>query len=351
MSTRQARMDVLRILLLIAVLAILSRYDWPCLASPTTEYPTKKLGVRSIAARGKQYKIPWYRVRADYNSIKTADFWKKLRSPQGTKTAYVGQYGKIRWCEWFDGETHAQRCAQGVDFLGDSRFRVDPGPGRVYLRRWLFDEQRRDEGMVFNDRRYYVFCLDSQPAEQWRTVDKRPGCDLDGELEHVIGIIEVQPTFELDERSSSPILHVTRESLLAFRSERHYAFPESAYEQEFAVVRAEDGTFRFESKGKKSAAAKLETVQKLLYAVNTCKWAKHGKPHVFEVSPPVTRTVLVYRDKQHQARKVTICYDMGGWYMDDFDSGHYSTVYPHLLFEVQDDIRELCQAATRTTKE
>ena len=210
MSTRQARMNVLRILLLIAVLAILSRYDWPCLASPTTEYPTKKLGVRSI---------------------------------------------------------------------------------------------------------------------------------------------EVQPTFELDERSSSPILHVTRESLLAFRSERHCAFPESGYEQEFAVVRAEDGTFRFESKGKKSAAAKLETVQKLLYAVNTCKWAKHGKPHVFEVSPPVTRTVLVYRDKQHQARKVTICYDMGGWYMDDFDSGHYSTVYPHLLFEVQDDIRELCQAATRTTKE
>jgi hypothetical protein len=41
---------------------------------------------------------------------------------------------------------------------------------------------------------------------------------------------------------------------------------------------------------------------------------------------------------------VTICYDMGGWYMDRFDSAHYSSWHPDLLFEVEAGIQAACAA-------
>jgi len=319
-----------------------------CWAAPATEYSVEKLGVRNFALGEREYKIPWYRARADYNSIETAEFWKRLHCPPETKAAYVGYYHTIEWCEWFDDQKHAQVSAQGMDFLVRENFRVNPGPGKVYVRRWLFQEQRRDEGMVFKDKRYYVFLLDRQPVEQWRTVAKKPGCDMDTDLEHLIGIIEIQPTFEFDERSSSSPLYVTRDSLLVFRQERHGC--PAGYEQEYAVVRSKDGTFRCETQKAVSAPASPETVQKLLYAFNTCAWTRHNEPHTFEISPAVARTVLECKDKQGRARTVTISYDKGGWHTDRVESVYYSTGYPQLLFEVQEDIRASRGAGTENTQ-
>ncbi|MHC4405856.1 MAG: hypothetical protein ACYTG0_39945, partial [Planctomycetota bacterium] len=56
-------------------------------------------------------------------------------------------------------------------------------------------------------------------------------------------------------------------------------------------------------------------------------------------------------DTQGQSHQVTICYDKGGWYMDHFDSRHYSTSYPHLLFEVEKDIRAFCAAGSKTSRQ
>jgi len=314
-------------------------------AAEATEYSAEKVGVRKIAHGGKACQIPWYRVRADYNSIETAEFWKKLRSVPGSKTAYTGRYHEMTWCEWFPDGTRGQLVGWGVDFLqpADS-FRVAPGPGEVGIRRWLFEEQQRGQDMAFkgdlHQVRYYVFCLDREPVEQWRSLGDDPMCDLDAELEHVIGIIEIEPTFELGEPSSPAVLHVTQESLVTFRHERHGV--SRGYEQEYAVVRAQDGALRFEAQGLPSAPASPEVVQKLLYAINTCEWRKQSGLHAFAISPPVTRTIVAYRDKKGQSRKVTICYDMGGWFMERFDFTHYASAHPHLLFEVAAGIQAAC---------
>jgi hypothetical protein len=195
--------------------------------------------------------------------------------------------------------------------------------------------------MAFKDGRYYVFCFDREPVEQWRTASNKPACDLDTELDYVTDIIEIEPTFEFDNTSSAPV-HVTRESLLLFRQERHSRG--KGYDQEFAVVRATDGTLRFEANGLTNVAAQRNVVQKLLYAINTCQWTKQSGPRRLEVSPAVTRSTLKYRDNQGESRTVVISYDQGGWYLDHFDSGDYSTTYPHLLFEVKADIYATCAA-------
>jgi len=319
----------------------------PGWAAPAKEYSAEKLGVRNFALGDRQYKILCCRVRADYSAISTTEFWKRLHSVPGTKAAYVGYYHKIRWCEWFNDRTSAQMSAQGVDFLVRDGFRVNPGPGQVYVRRWLFEEQGRNEVMVFKDGRYYVFCLDRQPVERWRSLAKEPGCDMDTELEHVTGIIEIEPTFESEKRSSSSPLHLTGDSLLLFREER-YGGPAAGYEQEYAVVRSKDGIFQCENRGEGSAPASPETVQKLLYALNTCEWTRHDELHAFTISPPVTRTVLEYKDTAGQTRTVIVSYDNGGWHTDRFKSAYWSTIYPQLLFEVQEDIRASREAGTKT---
>jgi hypothetical protein len=331
--------DILRAASLLAAMFATS----PGWAALNAEYTPERLGTRPFTHRDKEYRIPWYKVRADYNSIRTPDLWKRIRSPQETKAAYVGYYHEIRWCEWLDDRTRNRLVAQGVDFLWNSDFSVHPGPGSVYVRRWLFEEKGNAEAMAFKDKNYYVFLLDRQPVEQWRSLANKPGCDLDTELEHVIGIIEIEPTFEFDERSSSSPFYVSRDSLLVFRYERH-GF--SGYAQEYAVVRSKDGTLRSQAQGAETVPANPATVQKLLYALNTCEWRRRTEPHVFEIAPPVTRATLEYRDKLGQTRRVVISYDRGGWHTDRFESAYYFTTRPLLLFEVQEEIHAGREAGT-----
>jgi hypothetical protein len=165
---------------------------------------------------------------------------------------------------------------------------------------------------------------------------------LDTELDYVTDIIEIEPTFELEDSSSS-LLHVTQESLRAFRQERHSQG--TGYEQEIAIVLDTDGTLRCEAKDLAGTAVKREMIQKLLYAINTCKWTKQSEPQGVEAAPAVIRTVITFLDDHGELRTVVISYDQGGWYMKHFDSGHYSTTYPQLLFEVKADIRAACAAS------
>ena len=303
-----------------------------------------RTGVRKFTIAGEQVEIPWWRVPADYNSIRTAEFWKKVRSLPGSRAVYVGRYCEMKWCELLNDGSTDNLAAWGVDFLigaEENRHRVEPGPGEVMIRRWQFEEQGQSPSMAFKDGRYYVFCCERDPVEQWRTASNKPACDLDTELDYVTDIIEIEPTFELDDSSSS-LLHVTPESLRAFRQER--SSRGTGYEQEIAIVRDRDGTFRCEAKDVARAAVKSEVIQKLLYAINTCKWTKQSEPQGGEVAPAVIRTVITFVDDDGELRRVVISYGQGGWYMKHFDSGHYSTTYPQLLFEVKADIRAACAA-------
>jgi hypothetical protein len=297
----------------------------------------EKVGVRSITILGQEYRIPWYKIRADYNFIETAAFWAEVPCPEGTKTTYVGLYGDIRWCEWGDfGEVLVS--SVGVLFSVPDHFRVKPGPGEVNVRWWLHEE-RRTNGMAFQDDRYYVFCLDRAPMEQWRNLANEPACDMDTELAHVIGIIAIEPTFDFTKHPHSEALYVTQDSLLSVVEEYSYG---NEYKQGLAVTRTGDTSFHLETSGEKTVTAPPEFVQRMLYALNTCSWRRENKLHKFEISPPVMRTLVTYKDKSGKTRKVTIEYDYGFSYLTQSDTDYYSTPHPYLWYEVQRQAQELC---------
>jgi hypothetical protein len=154
----------------------------------------EEIGVRRIALGDKTHNIRWYRIRADDNAIRSGSFWPRIGCPTGTVAAYVGRYQRNEWCEWHaDGNTRDQMSAWGVSFVMPAACRVAPGPGPVNIRWWLFEEKGDGVDLAFRDGRYYVFCLDRQPVATWTHAANRASCDLDTELEHVIGVIEIQP--------------------------------------------------------------------------------------------------------------------------------------------------------------
>ncbi len=226
-------------------------------------------------------------------------------------------------------------------------YRVTPGPGAVRVRWWLYEEQTPNNAMAFRDGRYYVFCLDHQPVQQWVNQAEEPSCDMDSELPHVVAIIEIHPTFDFGLRPSSPALYLTQDSLLAYREER-YRNLSSSYELEYAVTRAEGDRFECQTpEGHRTAGP--EVIQKLLYALNTCTWQPQKRPHRFE-DPAVARTLIAYLDDKGTRKTAIVEYDGGGWHLQYPDKKYYSTIFPYLLYEVEHDIVTACsQGSTDKT--
>jgi hypothetical protein len=306
--------------------------------------PMTLVGTRDFSVGETRLRIPWYRLDADYQATSTADFWKNVEAPAGTKTTYVGHYGEVRWCKWLDDKSHEIMRAKGLLFMVPDEYRVTPGPGAVRIRWWLYEEQTPSDATAFRDGRYYVFCLDRQPVKQWINLAEEPSCDMDSELPHVIAIMEIHPTFDFGPRPSSPALYLTRDSLLAYCEER-YGNLSSSYKLEYAVTRKEDGSFELQTpQGRR--AAKPEVVQKLLYALNTCTWQPQQRPHRFE-DPAVTRTLIAYLDDQGAHKTVIIEYDGGGWHLQYPEKKYYSTIFPYLLYEVENDIVTACSQDSR----
>jgi len=298
--------------------------------------PMEKVGTHFVTVNDRSRRIAWYRVQADYNAIREDVVWPKVPCPKGTAAAYVGRYGKIRWSEWH-GEIHRQRYADGMDFLGADKSRVGPGPGDVMIRWWLFKEEPRKDGMAFEEGRLYAFCFSRKPVADARSKPKYPACDLSAELPHLLGIIAIVPTFDFGRHPRSAPLHVTAKTLRSFLAERLYR---REGRQELALTRLPDGSFRLQTSGKRSAVAPPQLVQKLLYALNTCVWRRLPAEPKLRLVP--TRTTVTYEAADGGARKVTIRYDHGGWYLRDQQNRHYNTIHPYLLFEVLDDARKLC---------
>jgi hypothetical protein len=293
--------------------------------------PLEKVGSRTITIGERSRSVPWFRIQADCNAIRLNVVWPKLPSPQGTTAAYVGYYGKLRWCEW-SGGIRAQVSSLGVNFLRAIRPCADSR--EVMIRHWLFEEQRRQDGMALREGQHYVFCFDRRPEADAGSKPEYPACNLGALLPHLIGIIAVVPTFDFAQHPRSEALHVTAESLRSFCKK----WP---WRQEMALTRQEDSTLRLETSGRLSVVAPSELVQKLLYALNTCSWRRQEKAH--ETNGYIaSETRLTYEGSDGELRTATILYDHGGWFMTDSRASHYGTIHPHLLYEILAEARELC---------
>jgi hypothetical protein len=230
--------------------------------------------------------------------------------------------------------------SKGLCFIVPKEYRVAPGPGRVNVRQWLYQEQTTNNTMSFRDGLYYVFCLDREPIKQWLNGAQEPSCDMNSELQHVVSIIEINPTFHFNNLSGSSVLYLTRENLLVYREER-YSYFSTSYELEYAVVRKGDNN-NFECVTPKgSSSASSSVIQKLLYALNSCSWQQQKGPHRFE-KPAVGRTLIEYLDSQGVRDKVVIEFDTGGWHLKHPKKMYYSTFFPDLLYAVENDIVTAC---------
>jgi len=325
----------------------------------------QKLGVREFDVGRKGCKIPWYRVDVDYNEIisgrkdfvrvvkpdgsvtayRPPSWWDRVVAPEGTVTTHVGRYGPIRLFSNHAG-VHADWTTWGVDFRLGDRHPVKPGKGKVHVAWWLFTEKPRDDGMMFEEDRYYVFCLDRQPVERGKNLGGEPACQMSDELDHLIGIIEVRPTFHYATYPRSEALFLTPETLRSFRDFRLNGLTKK-YELDYGVVRGEAGRLWFVGPEEQRVAAKAETLQKLLYAVNTCSWRKHDREHKYEISPRVAQWEIEYVDAEGKRKRVAIGYDEGGWHLVGPGPTYYSTYYPRLLYDVETEIEAACKAGSK----
>jgi len=295
----------------------------------------RKAGVNLVNENGKIFRFPWHVAEADYNRIETKEFWAAIVCPEGTKAACVGQYRNIEWCEW-RGDAIYQISSTGVDFIDLGRHPVTPGRGKVHVRWWLHEEEAKDTDLRFRMGRYYVFCLDREPRETWKNLAKEPACDMDTELDHVIGVIEVRPMFDDAGHEPSEAVHLEPTTLKSFREERLSGLTKT-YELEQGVERGEDGQLSLVDGEGRRASADSATLQKLLYAVNTAGWVRAEKEHTYDTAPAVTRTLITWMDRDGKARQAAIGYDMGGWFMKT-NGGFYHAYYPYLLNEVGSEI-------------
>lgn len=318
--------------------------------------PMAKVGIRTFDVDGKPYRIPWYRVEVDYNETQAPrkelarvvkpdgsvtahrplNWWDRIVTPAGTVTACVGGYEEIRFTR-SDGKTEARLAKWGVDFTRAETRPVKPGPGKVHLHYWLFGDAPRDDGMQLKEDRLYVFCLDRQPVERWKYQDGEPACDLDGELDHVVAIIEIRPTFDFSRIPRTEAPCVTADSLISFR-ETSRDDPKDTC----SIVRGGDGKLRFERGDGNSAPAKDETVRKLLYALNTAGWHRIEAPGEADTRSPPAGIAVEFKDADGKVRRIVEGHARDPRLLVAAGRTNYATRPPDLLMEVAADIRAAC---------
>lgn len=296
-----------------------------------------KPGLFFIASRtfeigDEVFHIPWYRYFGNYNAISTKAFWQSVPLPDGVRASYVGYYRRLRWCEWINKRTHRLMRAKGVSFINISDYIVPPGPGSVKIRRWLYEETSKQMPARFKDERYYVFALDRPPQERWRNGANEPATDLDPELSHVMGIVEVQPTFDSPMKSKDTVLYLTADNLVRFENMRNYS---SSSRMDFSVERISNRFVVRTAKGDRTASP--ETLEKLFSAINTLEWKAHPRSPHFDAAP-VAKTTITYQTSDAVEKTVVIEYRDGAWVLRNHDDKFYTTIHPRLLYEVQKDI-------------
>jgi hypothetical protein len=306
-------------------------FRWRSWVLPQAPLTPTLVGTKQVTTlfRRASLELPWYRVTADHNAIHEGAIWPRVGVPEGTRTAYVMRYDTWRHCVSFDGGARALLRMRGLHFVLADEFSVAPGEGAVHVRWWEYDETGDPEAdMVFREDEYYVVCLDREPAEQWRNGRDEPACDLETELPHITGIVEVRPAYDLTGHSPSRLLPLTGDSITAWRTDR-------------CTVTREPDTHRFlvRATGGTPRPLPIELTQQLLYALHTCRWRLRTTP----LRNPQAPSTIEYRDGAGERRTVRVVYDMGAWVAHPGGEAPLTTTYPELMIRVNRRIRELLE--------
>lgn len=314
--------------------------DQPPRDSAVSEEPsmlsTKLIGSRMLSHGKKAYAFPWHYVEADHNEIRSGSVWRRITPIDGTKSTHLARYGDIEWHEYTEEAIETIGC-QGIDFrIGSNTSGVGPGEGPVYILPWCYEETAKSGEMRFRSDRDFVICLDRVPVHTFTNIANGHGCHFQDELDHIIGVIEVEHTYNWRTLTDWNPFSLSDQTLVSFTQSRHRSDAEG-YVLEYAVRRNEPETFDFQT-ATGTAPADDSIVEKLFYALRSYQWNELPKAHQFERVPPVTRATLVVDDGSGPI-EMKIEYDNGGWFMTHRGK-HFSMPYPQLLFRVQWEIEK-----------
>jgi len=177
------------------------------------EYNLIYIGTKKLINEENEYDIQYYKVQADYHTIFTNSFWRKINCPEGTVNSYVGRYTEILHCDHIDnGEI--MYTFRGIDFINLSDYKANPGPGEVKIR-WF---KEYGQNNFFINSKYYIFCFNRELKEEWRNLNKEPSCDIDNELGFLNAIIEIDPLFEISQKPTFPVT-ITKTNFLSYKEE------------------------------------------------------------------------------------------------------------------------------------
>ena len=323
--------------------------------------PLTKVGIRTIEDGNETFSFPWYHVKADHNQIVKDKIWQRITAAAGSKTAYIGDYGTIELIEFSKDGGHSSMYTSGMRLFftrENARFKVAPGkevgpgeevaqskevgPGKVYIRHWYFDDSKTKGPMRFKSLEHdYVVCLDREPISTFKSYGGKPGCDLDTELSHVIGMIEVEHTYNWKDLPDWKVAPINDQSLIRLRVlRRRYDLPDIRFEK------GESNKHEVANRDGVSVASD-DVFSRLLYALRSCQWRELNTPHKFSRWPTVTETQIVIATKTGQ-KTLKIFYDNGAWILNIGDK-QYKTAHPLQLFEVQSMVDQLVEKAATAT--
>ena len=296
--------------------------------------PLTKLGVRTIEDGKQKFLFPWYYAKADHNQFLSNKIWPRIAAVPGSKATYIGDYGMTELIEFSNEHGSLSTFEPGMQFYDSEKRRLKIGPGKVKIRHWYFDETKKDGPMRFKGRGYdYVVCLDREPESTFKFYGGDPGFNLNTELAHVIGIIELEHTYNWKELPDWKLAPINDQSLIRFRVVRRgFDLPDIRFEKGESnkhTVANRDGV----------AIAGDDVLNRLLYGLRSCKWRELKTPHEFSRWPTVTETQIVLSSENGQ-KTLTILYDSGAWVLTIGDK-QYKAFHPIQLFDVRSMIEKL----------
>lgn len=273
--------------------------------------------------------VAWYRVKADSNYLSTPTFWRTLTCPPGTMAAYVGWYGDQEWFDWPDDFSRITYHALGVSFVSPDYCVVGPGEGETSILPWIFESEHHAPNKVaLQESRYHVFCFDREPQARGRNLGGKPATEMRSELAHLLGVIVIEPTFDLGNHPTS-ILPVTHESL--------HAYSEN-WSRTAKLIRAEDGRFWGSCDGGPAVQVTPEVVGKLVYALGTLVWEEESAPRKSLGSSEAYLNVSVTIGNKTVLFPIE---NVGGTLYLTTASGRYRSTYPELLYQIPPGIEAL----------
>jgi len=288
--------------------------------------------VREIELGNKAYSFPWYHVAVDHHQIWTNKAWSRIDPLPGSKSVHIGDYGLLEEIEFLDNG-HSRAFLPGVSLYASDDRGLKVGPGAVYIRRWYFEETLKTGAMRFKGKGHnYLFCLDRVAKKTFETINGKPGTDLATELEHVIGIIEVEHTFDWNDLPDWEMATITKDSFVRFTAAR-----QSPKQFDLAVTKKSNGQHEIAVSDGNGVGGD-QIIDRLVYALRTCQWKELKTKHKYSRWPPVVQSKLVINDGVEKAFYMN--YDNGAWVMD-VDGKQFKTGHPLGIFDVQGMVRAI----------